>query len=229
METTVPFEKILETFSENGDDYHFLSETSIEKRSEVSKDMVQQLSESGLVCIPRKSREFEKKAREDFIYEIADPRTAEKFFESIVHTEPKKSFADLLAEHSLEDAWSRHKKKFDSNALINWLVKSDIALPGQRVSADIRLDAVEPKSIPEEMRAFVPIACNSCGNSAGFIVKYFKTSHPCENLMMEKEASELLLKEGLRRFSFLGRERKEMMATSICPQCQSEDIEWGFR
>jgi hypothetical protein len=226
MESRALFDDICKAFASDG--CALLLASGIIHCDILTKEAISELREKEIFIIPRRTKEFDKKAKEEFVYEIADTQIAEQFFEATTHASPKKSFEELILEHNLNDSWERHKRKFYSNALLNWMAKCGISLPGQKLVPEFKIDQVQSSAIPDEMRAFVPIACSKCENSSGFEVKYFKSSLPCENLMMEQEAENLLKSRSIENFHFLGKERKELIAASQCPKCASQDLEWDF-
>ena len=228
MESNIHFDKLLDAFLHStATEYSILLKDSILKTSQPTREQATELREKGVYFLPKKSAEFEKKLREEFTYEIKDTKLAEKYFESAIHANYE-TFTNFLSSNALTHEWHEHEKKYSKNALINWLAKSGINLPGQKLIPEIKLAEVEPGAVPDEMKSFVPIKCNACQTSSGFIVTYFKTSINCENLLMENEARRLVHEQGYTYFHFLGSAKKDLIATSKCHHCNSSELEWDF-
>jgi hypothetical protein len=226
MESSVSFEKIVEAFM-HASEYSVLLKNSLLKIHAPTKEQVLELKEKGVFLIPKKSAEFEKKLKEEFTYEIKDAKLAEKYFESAIHA-GHEAFSSFISSNGLTHTWAEHEKKYTKNALINWMTKSGIELPDQKLIPDITLSEVEPMAVPDEMKSFAPVKCNSCHETSGFIVKYYKTSQNCENLLMEKQAGKLIAEQGFLHFHFLGTAKKDLIATSRCHRCNSSELEWDF-
>jgi hypothetical protein len=230
MESKVLFEKMLDAFLKSeGGNYFFLSENVIAQTNEVSKEILEELKEKGLTPLPHRSSEFDFKIKEGFVYEIADQKTAERFFEAVTHKNPKKTFDELITETSLESPWNEYKRKIFSNALINWMWKNNIYLPGQILTPDIVLNIADTKSIPDEMLALMPKSCNNCKNTEGLSPLYFKSNVSIENVLMENELRKILLEKGIENFDFLGKMKKDLISACKCPKCESSNIEWDFK
>jgi hypothetical protein len=229
MESKVSFEEILDAFlSGNNESYSFLMQNSILKCALPTKEQISELKDKGILAIPKKSREFDKKIREKFIYEIQDKTVAEEAFNAVM-SDNTALFEKLLSEKDLTELFKRHEKKISKDALINWLLKSGIALPGQELNPKIDVNEIEPKEVPEEMKSLMPISCNNCSNNIGFTPQYFKTTLPCDNLLMEERAKTILSEKGFENFNFLGRERKELISAATCPRCKGSDLSWDFK
>jgi hypothetical protein len=229
MESIVPFNQIMDAFSSPEDgSYYFLLSTGLLKTSAPSKDVILELKEKGVVVLPRRSKEFDKKLKESFVFEIKDPKIAEKVFETVLH-ENDSGFDALIKELNLSEGYSAHQKKFSYDALLNWLVKSGVGLPGQQLTPAIAISEIDAKGIPDEMTSLVPVSCNKCSNAVGFVVKFFRISPPCDNLLMEAEVRSILSKNGFEEFNFLGKERKEVISASQCPACKGTDLTWDFK
>jgi len=229
MESTIAFERIIDAFIHSeGDDYFFLSERDLVKKIAATKDSVQQMARDGFACLPHRSKDFENKMREAFVYEIADQKLAEEIFEAAVHNDGA-VFEKAVREKGLSEKWESHKRVFLGHALVNWLVRSNINLPGQVLIPKIEVSEVDAKAVPDEMAALIPISCIKCGNASGFLVRYFKASASCDNLLMEREAERQMREYGFESFMFLGKAKKELIAASKCPKCGSSETNWDFK
>ncbi len=229
MESNVDFAEILESFLKaEGDNYFFLSEKLIVQTSKVSKEILQELKEKGFTPLPHRSKEFDFKVKEGFVYEITDQKVAEKFFEAVTHKNPKKTFDELIAETNLSNSFNDYRKKIFSDTLINWMGKNSISLPGQVLIPKIEIIIADKKSIPDEMLALMPKSCNKCKNTVGLSPLYFKSNVSIDNVLMENELKKLFLEKGVEHYNFLGETKKDLLSTCKCQKCGSTDINWDF-
>lgn len=230
METNILFEKILNSFLlSTGDNYFFLSEKLIVSTNEVSKEILIELKDKGFTPLPHRSKEFDSKVKESFVYEITDTKIAEKFFEAVTFKTPKKTFTELLTEFNMGESYKNFERKMLSDTLINWIVKNNISLSIPIPIPKIEINEVNAKTIPDEMKSLTPIICKTCGNDNGFEVKYYKITPSCDNMLMEEVAIEQLKALGIENFNFLGETKKELISTAFCKACKSNDINWDFR
>lgn len=230
MDSVVSFEKILNSFLISfGDNYFFLSEKLIVSTNEVSKEILTELKDKGFTPLPHRSKEFDSKVKESFVYEINDAKIAEKFFEAVTFKTPKKTFSELLIEFNMNESYKNFEQKMLSDALINWIVKNNISLSVPIPIPKIEINEVDAKTIPDEMKSLTPIICKTCGNETDFEIKYYKITPSCDNILMEDEAKKQLLAKGIENYNFLGETKKELISTAFCKACKSNDITWDFR
>ena len=228
METSNSFEKILGAFMQSGESrYFFMSEIIIVEMPEVTKESLSHLSEKGFIALPHKSKEFDSKAKEKFVYEITDTKIAEKFFEATTFRNPKKTFDELLKEYNMEETYRLFSRKIYSDALINWLFKNNISLKNPIPVPKVEIISADEKTIPDEMKSLSPITCNKCSGKT-FDVFFYKISPSCDNVLIENEARKQLSAKGIENFNFLGETKRELISTAFCKSCKSNDINWDF-
>lgn len=230
MKSYVDFDEILEAFLKSeGENYFFISENLLIQTSKVTKEIIQELKDKGFTPLPHRSKEFDFKVKESFVYEITDQKIAEKFFEAVIHKTPKKSFDELIIETNIADSWILYQKKVFSDTLINWMVKNNVNLPDQILIPTIDISVADKKSIPDEMLALIPKSCNNCKNTEGLYPLYFKTNLSIDNTLMENEIKKILSKKGIAQYEFLGETKKDLISACKCSKCESSDIHWDFR
>jgi len=228
METNIPFEKIVNAFlNANSENYFFLSKTIILHTTELTKESLQELKQLGLIPLPHRSLEFDHKIKEEFVYEITDAKIAEKFFEATSQKHPKKSSEELLIEFNMQENFKAFEKTIIKNTLINWIVKTELSLPGQTLTEKIEIKEVDIKTIPDEMKSLSPIICNKC-QGKNFDIFFYKFTPSCDNILMEQEVKQQLLSKGIEKFNFLGETRHELISTAFCKSCKSNDVDWDF-
>jgi hypothetical protein len=222
MQIKIKFDDIVHAF--NSDDSYMISENEIIQIPDLTKEKVIEMKNKGFIPIPKRSSQFNQSLNEAFVYEIKDPKIAETFFEATYKNRP---FGELIKKYELEEGWKNHIFKYSSNAIINWLNKNSINLPGQNLIPKIVLDEIESSKIPDEMSSYQPKQCYSCGNQMNFIVRYFKLNVPSLNILIENEVNLQLKEKGFEKFIFLGKNNKDLIAVTKC-KCGSEEIDWDF-
>lgn len=230
MNTSNNFNNILNAFQSSSDSrYFFMGEKIIVEVADITKESVEYLKDKGFIALPHKSKEFDSKVKEKFVYEIQDSKIAEKFFEAVTFKVPKKCFDELLKEYAMDEHYMLFSKKLYSDALINWLSRNSITLNVPISVPKVEIIKYDESKIPDEMKSFSPISCNECENKKDFEIVYYKFIPSCDNVLMEEDAKKQLSVLNIENFNFLGETKKELISSAFCKTCKSNDISWDFR
>ncbi len=90
---------------------------------------------------------------------------------------------------------------------------------------EIKELSMDEVKLPEGWETFGPVACMNCHNTEGLTTRYFELNVPAENMLVEQEIKRMMKETfGVKNYGHIGGGEREILTSSECPKCKSNDI-----